>query len=264
MLVFAAPGRAEDDTLTADAGAVATVTDNAGAITPTPDESSATPPAEGTDTTAPSDSTSGSTTDPAPAPPTETVPPPTETVPPPTETVPPPTETVPPPTETVPPPTETVPPPTETVPPPTETVPPPSTPLGSPHDHLGFSGPSPDGVPIASPRPVSDALVTVVFGSPRSSAPSVDDPPDRRSGGATHSRGAPAQPPLPSDSPRPSAPSAPAGSGGAPGGGFFFSGFAALVAAVCFGLTRRSTKRLIISVAEWEPVAFVSLPERPG
>ena len=176
MLVFAAPGRAEDDTLTADAGAVATVTDNAGAITPTPDESSATPPAEGTDTTAPSDSTSGSTTDPAPAPPTETVPPPTETVPPPTETVPPPTETVPPPTETVPPPTETVPPPTETVPPPTETVPPPSTPLGSPHDHLGFSGPSPDGVPIASPRPVSDALVTVVFGSPRSSAPSVDDP----------------------------------------------------------------------------------------
>ena len=222
MLVFAAPGRAEDDTLTADAGAVATVTDNAGAITPTPDESSATPPAEGTDTTAPSDSTSGSTTDPAPAPPTETVPPPTET------------------------------------------VPPPSTPLGSPHDHLGFSGPSPDGVPIASPRPVSDALVTVVCGSPRSSAPSVDDPPDRRSGGATHSRGAPAQPPLPSDSPRPSAPSAPAGSGGAPGGGFFFSGFAALVAAVCFGLTRRSTKRLIISVAEWEPVAFVSLPERPG
>ena len=229
MLVFAAPGRAEDDTLTADAGAVATVTDNAGAITPTPDESSATPPAEGTDTTAPSDSTSGSTTDPAPAPPTETVPPPTETVP-----------------------------------PPTETVPPPSAPLGSPHDHPGFSGPSPDGVPIASPRPVSDALVTVVFGSPRSSAPSVDDPPDRRSGGATHSRGAPGQPPLPSDSPRPSAPSAPAGSGGAPGGGFFFSGFAALVAAVCFGLTRRSTKRLIMSVAEWEPVAFVSLPERPG
>ena len=215
MLVFAAPGRAEDDTLTADAGAVATVTDNAGAITPTPDESSATPPAEGTDTTAPSDSTSGSTTDQAPAPPTET-------------------------------------------------VPPPSTPLGSPHDHLGFSGPSPDGVPIASPRPVSDALVTVVFGSPRSSAPSVDAPPDRRSGGAIHSRGAPGQPPLPSDSPRPSAPSAPAGSGGAPGGGFFFSGFAALVAAVCFGLTRRSTKRLIMSVAEWEPVAFVSLPERPG
>ncbi len=222
MLVFAAPGRAEDDTLTADAGAVATVTDNAGAITPTPDESSATPPAEGTGTTAPSDSTSGSTTDPAPAPPTETVPPPTET------------------------------------------VPPPSTPLGSPHDHLGFSGPSPDGVPIASPRPVSDALVTVVFGGPRSSAPSVDDPPDRGSGGATHPRGAPGQPPLPSDSPRPSAPSAPAGSGGAPGGGFFFSGFAALVAAVCFGLTRRSTKRLIMSVAEWEPVAFVSLPERPG
>ena len=237
MLVFAAPGRAEDDTLTADAGAVATVTDNAGAITPTPDESSATPPAKGTDTTAPSDSTSGSTTDPAPAPPTETVPPPTDTVPP----------------------------PTETVPPPTETVPPPSTPLGSPHDHLGFSGPSPDGVPIASPRPVSDALVTVVFGSPRSSAPSVDDPPDRRSGGVTHSRGAPGQPPLPSDSPRPSAPSSPpAGLGGAPGGAFFFSGFAALVAAVCFGLARQSTKRLIMSVAAWEPVAFVSLPERPG
>jgi hypothetical protein len=33
---------------------------------------------------------------------------------------------------------------------------------------------------------------------------------------------------------------------------------------VCFGLARRNTKRLIMSVAAWEPVAFVSLPERPG
>ena len=34
--------------------------------------------------------------------------------------------------------------------------------------------------------------------------------------------------------------------------------------AVCFGLAGRSTKRLITSVVAWEPVAFVSLPERPG
>jgi len=128
--------------------------------------------------------------------------------------------------------------------------------------------PSPDVPSVAFPIPVSDALVTVAFGSPDSSAPAVNDPSGRSSGVTTahgHSRGAPGQPPLPSDSPRPSAPSAPpAGSGGAPGGAFFFSGFAALVAAVCFGLARQSTKRLIMSVAAWEPVAFVSLPERPG
>jgi len=178
--------------------------------------------------------------------------------------VPPPTDTVPPPTDTVPPPTDTVPPPTDTVPPPTDSEP---TPPGSPHDPLGVLGPSPDGVPVASPSPENDALVAIVFGSPDSSAPPVNDPSGRSSGATTapgHSRGAPGKPRLPSDSPGPSAPSAPAGSGGAPGGGFFFSGFAALVAAVCFGLARRSTKRLIMSVAAWEPVAFASLPERPG
>ena len=214
-LVFAATGRAEDTALTPDVG-TATAADNAGAVpTPTVDGSPA------------ADGTSGPTTDPAPAPPTDTVPPPTDTVPPPTDTVPPPTD--------------------------------------SPHDPLGVLGPSPGGVPVASPGPGSDALVAIVFGSPDSPAPPVND----RSGGVAaapgHSRGAPGQPWLPTDSPGPSAPaSAPAGSGGAPGGGFFFSGFAALVAAVCFGLAGRSTKRLITSVVAWEPVAFVSLPERPG
>ena len=234
-LVFATTSRAEDPTLT-DAG-TATATDDAGAVTtPTLD---APPP-----TTDPVPPTTDPVTPTEPVPPTEPVTP-TEPVPP--------TEV--PPTDQVPP-TEV--PPTEV--PPTE---PPGT-SGSPHGFLGVQGPSLDGAPVASPIPVSDALVTVAFGRLRSSPPPADDS-RGRSGGATHSRGAPGRPPLPSDSPRPSAPSAPpAGFGGAPGGGFFFSGFAALVAAVCFGLARRSTKRLIMSVAAWEPVAFVSLPERPG
>src|SRR4029453_17013334 len=173
-----------------------------------------------------------------------------DTVPPPTDTVPPPTDTVPPPTDTVPPPTDTVPPPTDTVPPPTDTVPP----TGSPHDPLGVLGPSPDGVPAAFPSPETDALVAIVFGSPRSSAPPLNDPSSRtgRVAAAHGSDGAPGQHRLPSDSPGPSAPaSAPAGSGGAPGGGFFFSGFAALVARGCVGLAGRSTERLITSVAAW-------------
>jgi hypothetical protein len=238
MLAFAATSRAEDATVAADAG-TATATDDAGAApTPTVDGS---PVADGT---------SGSTADP-----------------PPTDTVPPPTDTVPPPTDTVPPPTDTVPPPTDTVPPPTDSGLEPGLPITQPHD--GVPGPSPDGSPVVPP-PVSDALVAIVFGSP-DSAPPVNDPSGRSSGvtsGVTtapgHSRGAPGKPSLPSDSPGPSAPSAPAGSGGAPGGGFFFSGFAALVAAVCFGLAGRSSRRLIPSVVAWQPVAFVSLPERPG
>ena len=312
-LVFAATGRAEATTLTPDVG-IATATDGAGAVpTLTVDGSPA------------ADGTSGPTTDPAPAPPTDAVPPPTDAVPPPTDAVPPPTDAVPPPTDAVPPPTDAVPPPTDAVPPPTDAVPPPTDavppptdavppptdavppptdavppptdavppptdavppptdavppptdavppptdavppPTDSPHDPLGVLGPSLEGVPVATPGPGSDALVAIVFGSPGSSAPPVNE----RSGGVAaapgHSRGAPGQPWLPTDSPGPSAPaSAPAGSGGAPGGGFFFSGFAALVAAACFGLAGRSTKRLITSVVAWEPVAFVSLPERPG
>jgi hypothetical protein len=145
-----------------------------------------------------------------------------------------------------------------------------TTPSVPAHAHVSTdfaAGVSPDGFPIGGSVPVSDEFVAGVLGGSRSSAPPLNDPSSRtgRVTAALGSGGAPGQPSLPTDSPGPSAPaSAPAGSGGPPGGGFFFSGFAALGAAVCFGLTGRSTKRLITSVAAWEPVAFVSLPERPG
>ena len=166
-----------------------------------------------------------------------------------------------------------LPPPGDQVPvtdPPTGPQPPTTTQSFPPHAHVSAdvaAGVSPDGFPVGGSVPVSDELMAAALGGPRSSAPPLNDPSSRtgRVTAAPGPRGAPRQPRLPSDSPGPSAPaSAPAGSGGTPGGGFFFSGFAALVAAVCFGLAGRSTERLITSVAAWEPVAFVSLPERPG
>jgi hypothetical protein len=70
---------------------------------------------------------------------------------------------------------------------------------------------------------------------------------------------------LPGGPTGPSAPSpVPAGAAGGSSGGLFFSGFAALVAAISFGVARRSSGRLTLSVALGQPVALVSLPERPG
>ena len=301
MLVFAATGRAEDTTVAADAGAT-TVANDTGSVaaTPTADGSSATPPAATPDPT-PSTSDSGEvsdasgTTDPGTPPDTGTTGDPGATVPdgpadgglsgdPSTPTpdtagggsVPgdSPGSTSDPGPIT---PTDPAPPlPGDPVPPVDAPIGPEpgqaqtTAPSGSPHVSSDVPGGlSPDGFPTGGSIPVSDALVAVVFGNPRTSALPVNDPSGRSSGVTTtapgHSRGSPGKPSLPSDSPGPSAPaSAPAGSGGAPGGGFFFSAFAALVAAVCFGLAGRSTKRLITSVAAWEPVAFASLPERPG
>lgn len=82
-----------------------------------------------------------------------------------------------------------------------------------------------------------------------------------RTGHADGIPGTPGAPPIPTG---PSAPS-PAGlSGGPSGTAFFFSGFAALVAALSFGAARRQSRRLIPAVAVWRPVAFVSPLERPG
>ena len=222
------------------------------------------------------------------------MPPPTDTVPPTDRHGAPPTDTVPPPTRCLHRrtrclPTDTVPPPTDTVPPPTERClhrprrclhRPRCLPTEVPDDRClprarrsppvrhtvpWESGTVTRRVPVASPTPVSDALVTVAFGSPRSSAPAVNDPPGAGRAGPhipEELRGSLRSPaihlgPLPPLR-RPQVPVALRVEA------FFFSGFAALVAAVCFGLARRSTKRLIMSVAAWEPVAFVSLPERPG
>jgi hypothetical protein len=81
-----------------------------------------------------------------------------------------------------------------------------------------------------------------------------------RTGHADGTPDTPGAPPVPG----PSAPS-PAGlSGGGSGTAFFFSGFAALVAALSFGAARRQSRRLIPAVAVWRPVALVSPLERPG
>jgi hypothetical protein len=261
VLVFASVGRAEGTTVvTGDPGG-----------TPIADAPVTSPSTDGSSVV----DGASETTDPASVPPTDTVPPPDEAPPPdapPTDTVPPP-DAAPPPDA---PPTDTVPPPDAAPPPdvlpPTDPVPPPDpVPTTDPGPGSDGSLPLPiqslDGTTVAaSPIPVSDAL-TAAVGGLHSSAASGEDPAVRsvRAASSSRSRGAPEHPRVPSDPTGPSAPaSTPAGSGGAPGGSFFFSGFAALVAAVCVGVVRRNTKRLIMSVAVWEPVAFVSLPERPG
>ena len=187
-LAFAATSRAEDTTLTPDAGTT-TATDDAGAV-PTPtdpaprrlrpidtDRPTVPPPPTGAAPTDPlstdrhgaSTDRHGASTDPGR---TADLPPPTDT---PTADLP--TDrtwTAGASTDRHGASTDRLPP---TVPPPTDTVP--ST------DRARYAvrhtvpwevqGPSPDGAPVASPIPVSDALVTVAFGSPRSSPPAVND-----------------------------------------------------------------------------------------
>jgi hypothetical protein len=303
-LVCASTGRAaaaalipsaESPTATDDSGAVTEQTaDGPSAPADTFDSTTdPTPPTDTESTPAPTDP--GSTTDQAqPTDPTSTDAPVTDPVPPTDQTSPtdtpvtdpvPPTDT--PVTDPVPPTDQTSPtdtpvtdpvPPTDPAPPVDEPAPPPPPPTavdpgppiiqpGSPHDSTGVQEVSPDSPQIEVAIPVSDALVAILEGPRPAPAPLMNETADH-SGPVTaseHSRGAPGEPRFPSGPTGPSSPgSMPSGGGGAPAGGFFFSGFAALVAAVCFGLASRTSRRLIPSVAEWQPVAVVSLPERPG
>jgi hypothetical protein len=86
--------------------------------------------------------------------------------------------------------------------------------------------------------------------------------------GVSSRTGSPDGTPYTPDAPRiptgPSAPSPAPLSGGGSGTSVFFTGFAALVAALSFGAARRQSRRLIPAVAVWRPVALVSPLERPG
>jgi hypothetical protein len=152
--------------------------------------------------------------------------------------------------------------------------PPPSTGVDSPVESV------PSHVP-AKPAPVPDAyrggpaapdfedvIASLSFLSSSSSNDTSRNTPTQPGGGTkapASSGDMPDRRDLPGGPTGPSAPSpVPAGAAGGSSSGFFFAGFAALVAAISFGVARRSSRRLTPSVALWHPVALVSLPERPG
>lgn len=152
--------------------------------------------------------------------------------------------------------------------------PPPSTGVDFPDESLPSHVPSqpapiPDAYPGGGAAPAfNDVLASLsLLGSSPSNVTSRDIP--AHSGGATRGPGSSGDMPgkrrLPEGPAGPSAPSpAPAGAAGGSSGGFFYAGFAALVAAISFGVARRNSGRLIPSVASGHPVTLVSLPERPG
>jgi outer membrane biosynthesis protein TonB len=152
--------------------------------------------------------------------------------------------------------------------------PPPPTGVDSPVESVPpHAPPRPAPVPDAypggpAPPAFADVLASLsLLGSSSSNDTSRDLP--AQPGGGTKAPASsgdiPGKRDLPGGPTGPSAPSpAPAGAAGGSGSGFFFAGFAALVAAISFGVARRSSGRLTSSVAVWHPVALVSLPERPG
>jgi hypothetical protein len=139
----------------------------------------------------------------------------------------------------------------------------------------GASDPRGAGAP-AGPVPVSPSafagptmsreLTAFLRKAPATPPASVNDDgrSGRNSGTTGRSGGMPGEPKLPPDPTGPSAPPSAAGTSGGPGNASFFTCFAALVAAIGFGVMRRCSRRMIPSVAEWHPISFVSLPERPG
>jgi hypothetical protein len=151
--------------------------------------------------------------------------------------------------------------------------PPPSTGVDSPEplpSHVPPQpAPLPDVYPGSGAAPAfNDVLASLsLLASPPSNVTSPDM--SAQSGGGAKGPGSSGDMPgkrgLPGGPSGPSAPSpTPAGAAGGSGGGFFFAGFAALVAAISFGVARRNSGRLTLSVASGHPVALVSLPERPG
>jgi hypothetical protein len=129
--------------------------------------------------------------------------------------------------------------------------------------------PVPDAYPGGPAPPAFDDVLASLslLGSSSSNDASRDLPAQPGAGtkAPASSGDIPGKRDLPGGPTGPSAPSpAPAGAAGGSGSGFFFAGFAALVAAISFGIARRSSGRLTSSVALGHPVALVSLPERPG
>jgi hypothetical protein len=115
--------------------------------------------------------------------------------------------------------------------------------------------------PSASSAIILSAAGTALPARPPGAANGSRGATPSRTGHADRIPGTPGAPPIPTG---PSVPS-PAGlSGGSSSTAFFFSGFAALVAALSFGAARRQSRRLIPAVAVWRPVTLVSPLERPG
>jgi hypothetical protein len=185
--------------------------------------------------------------------------------------------------EPPPPPPPVAPPPPLTLPPPVAVTEPSPTPVATSPDGstAGTTGadvspPPPPGTGESIVKTVPAALVVVdapeelasggnVLATAGGDADSAGSAGRSGPSGERHlpTPGSPKPPPLPRE---PSAPSPGGGgsSGGSSGNGLLFSGFAALVAVLGFGAPRRLSRRLIPSVAVWQPVALVSPLERPG